>query len=132
MILANPVRSAPAASMNGFPVIAIAAMSVRASAASRARFSSSRPRAPKVFGRVGPRPLSSVINTAVPAAWGSVTSRLNARVTTSPSLLAEASVISWVELRGPHAAASSSAEKCGFSQITVPPIPRPIHMVVIP
>ena len=37
-----------------------------------------------------------------------------------------------VEFPGPHAAASSSAEKCGFSQITVPPIPRPMHMVVIP
>ena len=36
------------------------------------------------------------------------------------------------EFRVPHAAAASSEEKCGFSQITVPPMPRPMHIVVIP
>ena len=51
-ILANPERSAPAARMNGLPVMAIANTSSRANAASSARFSSPRPRGPKVLGRL--------------------------------------------------------------------------------
>jgi hypothetical protein len=37
-----------------------------------------------------------------------------------------------LEIVGPHAATSTSEEKWGFSQITVPPMPRPIHIVVSP
>ena len=69
-----PLRSAPAAKMNGLPVTPTAtircspasgvALAATASSASR---SASSPAGPNVFGRVWSRPLSSVMSAIVPA-----------------------------------------------------------------
>ena len=67
---AAPSRSAPAPRMNGLPVTPTAATSpaaTRASIASSAAFSDSRPRTPNVFGLVWSCPLSSVISAITPA-----------------------------------------------------------------
>jgi len=64
-----PLRSAPAAKMNGLPVTPTAVMSpraARAATASSASRSASSPAGPNVFGRVWSRPLSSVMSAIVP------------------------------------------------------------------
>jgi len=69
-ISAAPVRSAPAAKMNGLPVTPTATISprsARAATASSASRSASSPAGPNVFGRVWSRPLSSVMSAIVPA-----------------------------------------------------------------
>ncbi len=89
----TPDRSAPAARMNGLPVMPMATISSRASAASIALFSSARPRGPKVFGLVWSWPLSSVMSAIVPALFGSTTSREGASVTSSSFSIETASSI---------------------------------------
>ena len=59
-------RSAPAAKINGFPVIAIAA-GLREIASVIAALSSARDEGPNVFGRLWSCPLSKVIKARFPA-----------------------------------------------------------------
>ena len=113
--------------MNGLPVTPIATTSSRASAASIAVFSAARPFGPKVFGLVWSCPLSSVISAIVPALPGSTTSRECAQRDDLVGLDRDRLRRS-VSCRLTVAAPS----KFGFSQMTVPPMPRPTHMVVRP
>ncbi|CAB4621749.1 unannotated protein [freshwater metagenome] len=62
---ARAERSAPAAKINGFPVIAIAA-GLLATAAEIASLRAAKDCAPNVFGRVWSKPLSKVISANVP------------------------------------------------------------------
>ena len=119
----RPERSAPAANINGLPVIAIATESDDCAASIAAR-SDSRPAAPKVFGRLWSIPLSKVINERVPDVPNGAreTSRRIAFVTTS-SGAPSGNLTSLIYL---------APLKFGFSQIIVPPIPSPIHIVVMP
>ena len=73
-ISAAPVRSAPTAKMNGFPVTPTAVMrrspasgEVRAATESSASRSEISPAGPNVLGRVWSYPLSSVMSAMVPA-----------------------------------------------------------------
>ena len=130
--------------MNGLPVIAMAATSSRARAAFRALLYSVRLRGPRVFGLVWSSPLSRVINTAVRPVCGSTMSRLRKRVTRSSGVSAEASASracsSSSGIRGLRSSALTCSSPsvcaasvwCGFSQMTVPPMPSPMHMVVMP
>ena len=125
------VRSAPAARMNGLPVTAIASIVSSASAASIAVSSASSEAGPKVLGLVWSSPLSRVIRPMVRArqghgpqvglrdALGVGHDRLRA--------LEDADV---VHLDSPFAVVAPV--QWGFSQITVPPMPMPMHMVVRP
>ena len=74
-------RSAPAAKINGLPMIAIAA-GVRPIASVIALFNASSDCGPKVFGRVWSKPLSSVIKARDPLCPNGVrsTSRSSALV----------------------------------------------------
>ena len=94
------------------------------SAASIATRSDSSPPAPKVFGRLWSIPLSKVISAKVPDApkGASETSRKIALVTTS-SGAPSGNLISLIYF---------APLKFGFSQTIVPPIPRPMHIVVTP
>ena len=79
-----PERSAPAAKINGLPVIAIAE-GLRPIASVMASFKAFRESAPKVFGRLWSWPLSKVMSAIVPLppkADRSI-SRTSALVTTS-------------------------------------------------
>ena len=78
-------RSAPAARMNGLPVMPTAAISfsaARAASPSSTPCSSSRVLGPRVFGRVWSRPLSRVMSASI-LPLGRVTSRTKECVTTS-------------------------------------------------
>ena len=124
---ATEVRSAPAARMNGLPVTPIATISSSASAASIASFSASSERGPKVFGLVWSSPLSRVIRPSTPAPGSSTLRRwaLGHALGVGGDLLGAGEESSMVG----HAAAPF---QFGFSQITVPPMPMPMHMVVRP
>ncbi len=124
--------------MKGFPVTPIAATSSRESASSIAVLSAARPLGPKVFGRVWSRPLSRVISAMRARAEGQVDV---AELRLRHHLVAghrDTAVEQRLELgsRGHQAAPSSVLSaapfQCGFSQITVPPMPMPMHMVVMP
>ncbi len=103
----------------GLPVIAIAtgwAANASSSAASRAF----RPPGPNDDGLVWSKPLSRVISATGPSMPGTATILVYALVTTSSANAVAMSVI------------YLAPSKFGFSQITVPPMPRPMHMVVRP
>ena len=123
--------------MKGLPVTQIAATPGTACACSMAALSSSRPPGPKVFGLVWSKPLSSVMTAAVPAPRGSSTVRIFAWVTTSSA--------NWIDSSSARSEsdvgigvlmlslmAQASCVWLVFSQMTVPPIPRPMHMLVMP
>ncbi len=118
--------------MNGLPVTPIEVISSSASAASIAVLSEIRPRGPKVFGLVWSSPLSRVIRPITPAlpSRGRVTLRSLASVTRSAS-----EEISWArveQVRRCQPCQAASPFQFGFSQMTVPPMPMPMHMVVSP
>ena len=114
MILANPVRSAPAASMNGFPVIAIAAMSVAGQRGIQGSV--------QLAETTCAQGIRSSVTTAVVKRDQHRSSRcmgqrdVPAQRPGDDLTLASRRGLSdqLVELVGPHAAASSSAEKCGI------------------
>ena len=83
---ATPLRSAPTAKTNGFPVIPTAWISPASARTCRrpaAASSPAMPAGPKVFGFVWSTPLSRVSRAMVPAPPGSVTSWTSDWVTTS-------------------------------------------------
>ena len=129
------VRSAPAARMNGLPVTPIAVIVSSASASSMAALSASSERGPNVLGLVWSSPLSRVIRpivTAAPSTMGRATLRRCAAVTRSASEeISSARARRDVDVGHAHLAVSPCVQ-CGFSQITVPPMPMPMHMVVRP
>ena len=129
------VRSAPAARMNGLPVTARASIVSSASAASMEALSSRSEAGPKVLGLVWSSPLSRVIRPMV--APGRETLRSGALVTRSASETMASGTAQQVAHVGAHAVSpfesvGSAPVQCGFSQITVPPMPMPMHMVVRP
>ncbi len=83
VITCTPLRSAPAATQKGLPVMPIAATPGTANAASMAASMLASVCGPSVLGLVWSWPLSSVMSARVPAPSGSSTSRTLACVTTS-------------------------------------------------
>ena len=77
---------------------------------------------PSVVGLVWSKPLSIVISAAVPPSWGSATYCTGACVTTS----------SGKSIIGGRHWSAFARRQCGFSQITAPPMPMPMHMAVRP
>jgi hypothetical protein len=82
---------------------------------------------PKVVGLVWSKPLSSVMSANRPAPNGRSRWRTCADVTTSSgnSSAAPFKAQRWCSL-------VASGSKCGFSQMTVAPMPKPTHIVVRP
>ena len=121
--------------MNGLPVTATASISpaaARAASSSRVFAYSSRLAAPSVFGRVWSRPLSSVMSARV-LPEGRGMSRTYECVTTSSSAReGQQGVEIDGRVVGHPQAFFAFLSKFGFSQIIVPPWPRPTHMLVMP
>ncbi len=128
------MRSAPTQKMYGLPVTAMNA----GSAARAAVIASSRlvsPAGPKVFGLVWSKPLSRVIRAAGRSSPGTLTWRSSALVTTSfgaASALTVPPSFATAGLASSLLALTCHPPSVGFSQMTVPPMPMPMHMAVRP
>ena len=121
--------------MNGLPVMptpmispAAASFSTWSSAASRLASDCG----PKVVGLVWSKPLSRVISAKRPGTRQVQVAHVRLRDDLAGEQLGRA----LQQLCGAHlplpSLCLSSEPQCGFSQMTVPPMPKPTHMVVMP
>ena len=126
------VRSAPAARMNGLPVTPIATTSSSARAASIASFSDEQAARPEGVGLGVVLAVVQGDQAEHAGAWPFLADRVTLRSLASVTRSASEEISrarASRALDGGHAAAPF---QFGFSQITVPPMPMPMHMVVRP